>query len=162
MYPYTILHAFKIIVYLRNILFQNSVIIIGELNLPWLILQSAPIKAMKILNCTVWIVYHLDDNECSIDNGGCDHTCENTPGSFQCGCNTGYELESDKIDCTGIKLPLYYIVHDIWLIDINECTLGTDYCQHNCHNSVGSYTCSCDAGYKLDSSGYHCTGEWCS
>ena len=36
-----------------------------------------------------------------------------------------------------------------YLPDINECSEGTDVCDHNCHNSVGSYYCSCSAGYRL-------------
>ena len=33
-----------------------------------------------------------DTDECSIDNGGCDHTCVNTLGSFLCVCDAGYDL----------------------------------------------------------------------
>jgi fibulin 1/2 len=40
--------------------------------------------------------------------------------------------------------------------DINECTEGTDQCAQNCHNSIGSYTCSCDAGYTLNANGRGC------
>ena len=45
------------------------------------------------------------------------------------------------------------------LIDIDECALGTDQCAQNCHNNVGYYTCSCNAGYTLNSDGYHCDGN---
>ena len=31
-------------------------------------------------------------NECLINNGGCDHICTNTPGSFECSCDTSYIL----------------------------------------------------------------------
>ena len=40
--------------------------------------------------------------------------------------------------------------------DINECTLGTDTCAQICHNSPGSYTCSCWPGYT---GGYNCTSN---
>lgn len=35
--------------------------------------------------------------------------------------------------------------------DINECETGTQdhMCDHICHNSVGSYTCSCESGFEL-------------
>ena len=42
--------------------------------------------------------------------------------------------------------------------DINECANGQDQCEQNCHNTVGSYTCSCWAGYRLDSNGQNCSG----
>ena len=43
-------------------------------------------------------------------------------------------------------------------IDIDECALNTDNCEHNCVNTVGSYTCSCKSGYTETSDGIHCTG----
>ena len=44
-------------------------------------------------------------------------------------------------------------------IDIDECRLETDQCAQNCHNNVGSYTCSCNVGYTLNSDGRHCDGK---
>lgn len=41
-----------------------------------------------------------DVNECLFDNGGCDHDCTNTNGSFQCSCSTGYNLCSNAY-CIG-------------------------------------------------------------
>ena len=40
--------------------------------------------------------------------------------------------------------------------DINECAEETDRCSQNCQNTVGSYTCSCNAGYRLDGDGFTC------
>lgn len=42
-----------------------------------------------------------DINECSLNNGGCEHTCENTMGSFECHCHAGYRLHWNKKDCIG-------------------------------------------------------------
>ena len=42
-------------------------------------------------------------------------------------------------------------------LDINEC-LGTNYCEHTCHNTLGSYGCSCMTGYQLDTDQYQCKG----
>ena len=42
-----------------------------------------------------------DINECSIGNGGCQQTCINTPGSYHCGCRSGYKLTSDNTTCEG-------------------------------------------------------------
>ena len=43
-----------------------------------------------------------DINECDTDNGGCEYSCENTGGSYQCGCRPGYELNADRHTCRGI------------------------------------------------------------
>ena len=42
--------------------------------------------------------------------------------------------------------------------DIDECSNGTHQCAHNCTNTIGSYTCSCDSGYQLNQDGLHCDG----
>ena len=43
----------------------------------------------------------LDINECDNDNGGCDHTCINKPGSYQCQCDVGFNSENNGMNCTG-------------------------------------------------------------
>ena len=43
--------------------------------------------------------------------------------------------------------------------DINECAEDDHICAHNCHNSVGSHSCSCNAGYRLNPDGRNCDGE---
>ena len=44
--------------------------------------------------------------------------------------------------------------------DINECEEQTDRCTQDCTNSAGSYTCSCDSGYRLQSDGFSCNGKF--
>ena len=46
-------------------------------------------------------LFTLDINECNTNNGGCQHTCTNTAGSYYCECNTGYELTSNGHTCSG-------------------------------------------------------------
>ena len=45
------------------------------------------------------------------------------------------------------------------LPDINECLTGVEQCDQNCDNNVGSYACSCDSGFILNTDGYRCDGE---
>ena len=42
-----------------------------------------------------------DVNECATNNGGCDHYCTNTIGSFVCSCYPGYTLDGDGRTCLG-------------------------------------------------------------
>lgn len=46
-------------------------------------------------------IFVLDVNECEIGNGGCEHTCENQPGSFVCRCPEGLQLASNGKTCIG-------------------------------------------------------------
>ncbi|ELU17638.1 hypothetical protein CAPTEDRAFT_130820, partial [Capitella teleta] len=68
-----------------------------------------------------------DVDEC-IEATSCgNHSiCNNTDGSFFCTCLDGF-IDDDG-NCT----------------DINECALGTDVCQQNCTNTLGSYECACN------------------
>ena len=40
-------------------------------------------------------------NECDTNSGGCDHTCVNKDGSFECKCDDGYILGNDSKSCSG-------------------------------------------------------------
>ena len=52
-----------------------------------------------------------------------------------------------------------YPCNGLCTADVNECARGTDRCHPHatCHNTQGSYTCSCNAGYT--GNGYSCTGK---
>ena len=47
-----------------------------------------------------------------------------------------------------------------YFLDLDECTTGSHSCDVNsvCQNTVGSYKCSCNAGYTGD--GKPCNGIW--
>ena len=51
-----------------------------------------------------------DINECSIGNGGCQQTCVNTPGSYHCGCRSGYKLTNDNTTCEGSILCIDLLI----------------------------------------------------
>ncbi|TRY58217.1 hypothetical protein DNTS_008561 [Danionella cerebrum] len=42
-----------------------------------------------------------DIDECRMNNGGCDHMCRNTVGSFECSCKKGYKLLTNERTCQG-------------------------------------------------------------
>ena len=43
-------------------------------------------------------------------------------------------------------------------LDIDECSEGIFGCSQGCINSVGSYFCTCQTGYYLDSDNTTCLG----
>ena len=50
------------------------------------------------------MIVNTDVDECTQNIHNCEHTCENTVGSFLCGCNAGYELTSDGRTCQGMNM----------------------------------------------------------
>jgi fibulin 1/2 len=40
--------------------------------------------------------------------------------------------------------------------DIDECSVGPGLCQHNCLNTWGSFRCTCQPGFTLQSDGRSC------
>ncbi|SPP81274.1 dorsal-ventral patterning protein tolloid [Drosophila guanche] len=42
----------------------------------------------------------VDVDECAVNNGGCQHRCRNTYGSYQCSCRNGYTLSDNGHNCT--------------------------------------------------------------
>ena len=54
-------------------------------------------------------------------------------------------------------------IHYYWFIftiDINECSLFPNICQHgSCENLDRGYKCLCDPGYVNDRTGRECRGE---
>ena len=65
------------------------------------IVGSIPTFIFTVL--TIIIIMNTDVDECTLNTHNCEHTCENTIGSFLCGCNAGYELISDGRTCRGMN-----------------------------------------------------------
>lgn len=109
-------------------------------------------------------------------NVNCSQVCENTPGSYKCGCQTGYLLDLDgttctpQVECSGTTVcghscvrldgqdtctcnPGYQLDSDnSTCIDLDECATGTSTCDAArgvCTNTDGSFTCACNDGYNL-------------
>ena len=55
----------------------------------------------------------------------------------------------------------YFLIYP-FILDINECTKGSDNCKNaRCINTQGAFNCSCNAGYKFkDGSKNECEGKW--
>ena len=62
--------------------------------------------ALSLLSTNCFL-YIIDVNECDLNTHDCDEhaTCNNTIGSYECECNTGYS--GDGNECTGIKINKY-------------------------------------------------------
>ncbi|XP_045124302.1 sushi, von Willebrand factor type A, EGF and pentraxin domain-containing protein 1-like isoform X1 [Portunus trituberculatus] len=56
--------------------------------------DEAPCLKFELMGCARQDC--TDINECGENNGGCDQRCINSPGSFSCLCNVGYELFTEN------------------------------------------------------------------
>ena len=52
------------------------------------------------------------------------------------------------------------LVEMIICTDFDECANDSSLCDHNCTNTDGSFTCSCNNGYELDDNGRSCNGMY--
>ncbi|XP_055612375.1 uncharacterized protein LOC129758780 [Uranotaenia lowii] len=71
-----------------------------------------------------------DIDECTVNNGGCSHTCLNTLGRAFCVCPEGFMLDDDWKTC----------------VDIDECSnqksIRQEFrCRGPCINTIGSFRC---------------------
>ena len=63
-----------------------------------------PVVMVRLATTGLFSIYHcilLDFDECESKNGGCNQTCSNTDGSFECSCITGYILAANNSNCNG-------------------------------------------------------------
>lgn len=101
-----------------------------------------------------------ETDECSINNGGCSHTCLSTVGQVFCICPDGWILDDDWKTC----------------VDIDECANPDDLpkddrCDFGCINTIGSYKCineigadqpfieeikTCNSGYTFNTTTGYC------
>ena len=73
------------------------------------------------------------------------------------------ELSIYSVNATATEKTLclnYYYIMTMLLADINECLNGEQHChtQATCTNSIGSFECMCNTGFK--GNGVDCSGEF--
>ena len=65
---------------------------------------TARVPATLVLfHYSVTLLLFLDIDECEETTDGCEQTCNNIEGSFECLCEDGYLLDVDGKQCTGTK-----------------------------------------------------------
>lgn len=74
------------------------------------------------------------------NNGGCEHECVNTIGTYYCRCWPGFELSGDGNTCS----------------DIDECAVSNGGCSDRCVNSPGGFRCDCPSDLYLHADGRTC------
>ncbi|XP_032574633.1 uncharacterized protein LOC6611170 isoform X2 [Drosophila sechellia] len=113
-----------------------------------------------------------DIDECAEDTHLCSHTCQNTPGGYQCQCPEGLNLveeytclaenlcEVNNNGCEQICLTArggacscregFRLSADGKSCeDVDECLVNNGGCQQVCRNLPGTHACACERGYEL-------------
>ena len=63
-------------------------------------------------------------------------------------------LQSYKLIVTNKTVTLYCLI-----TDVDECLTNNGGCDQLCDNTVGSYVCSCEDGYRLLRDDHECEGR---
>ncbi|XP_064084517.1 clotting factor G beta subunit-like [Macrobrachium nipponense] len=88
-----------------------------------------------------------DFDECQQGNGGCSEICNNTPGSFACGCRSGV-LQPDQRTCGGGIGPVPG--------GFPNCNINNGGCQQLCLQNGITVQCACTPGFALGRDGRSC------
>ncbi|KAG8516813.1 Thrombomodulin [Galemys pyrenaicus] len=81
--------------------------------------------------------------DCSVENGGCEHSCNQSAGMPHCCCLGDSALQEDGRSCATVPAK-------------RPCE---ELCEHHCVSNPevpGSYTCMCETGYQLAADQHRC------
>ena len=81
-----------------------------------------------------------DIDECATDDGGCDQTCTNSEGDYECPCNSGFTLNANEMACD----------------DIDEFATDNGGCDQTYTKTDGDYECSCNSRFTLNADEMAC------
>ncbi|XP_058015474.1 signal peptide, CUB and EGF-like domain-containing protein 2 isoform X3 [Ahaetulla prasina] len=101
-------------------------------------------NTLKLYKCTCKPGYSgegktcEDMDECLVNNGGCQHACINTVGSYECRCNEGFFLSDNQHTC-------------IHRSEEGVSCMNKDHgCAHICKEAPkGGVDCECRPGFEL-------------
>uniref|UniRef100_A0A8C0KET4 Protein CEGP1 n=1 Tax=Canis lupus dingo TaxID=286419 RepID=A0A8C0KET4_CANLU len=126
----------------------------------------------------------LDVDECLENNGGCQHTCVNVMGSYECRCKEGFFLSDNQhtcihrleegLSCMNQNHGCSHICKEAprgsvacecrpgFELAKNQrdciltCNHGNGGCQHSCEDTADGPECSCHPQYKMHADGKSC------
>ena len=113
-----------------------------QLSTMYIIIAIYSMTIISIITCGNCCFTNSDIDECVADTDGCSQICNNTVGSFECSCMTGFTLLDDGETCA----------------EVNECSLNIDNCQQECINISGGFRCGCYEGFSLNLDLRTCSG----
>ena len=88
------------------LIFLVHIFALAVLDITWILMNITAL--VSIIYNSILSNLYTDIIECDTNNGGCDHNCINTIGSYQCQCREGYETKNNGTNCTGTLFITYY------------------------------------------------------
>ncbi|CAJ0928312.1 unnamed protein product [Ranitomeya imitator] len=95
--------------------------------------EGSDLNATSVAELDKRVKRRLVMETCAVNNGGCDRTCR----THRRVCAAAV-LWGSRCSLMGRRVK-----------DVDECQSNSGGCDHFCKNTVGSFDCSCKAGYKL-------------
>ena len=109
----------------------------------------------------MFVLALTDIDECNGVND-CEQTCTNTEGSFTCGCQDGFSLNTDGRTCDGTpECKIAHAVNDAYnytFLSIALVTCLGNECSHTCAVVDDAQLCFCPPGLNLTTDGLTCVG----
>ncbi|XP_051729991.1 thrombomodulin [Ctenopharyngodon idella] len=114
-----------------------------------------PLRTRHICFDGVWIQAPWS---CEVFGGGCDYKCGSNGKNFECSCQPGFKLDSNRVTCSKEEPELAFKVVKPFedckpgysnengvCVDEDECVSAP--CEHECNNIEGGYECECYEGF---------------
>ena len=119
-------------------------------------------KRTEIGKLRSMLIYHvtqpLNDRRinygpCSLENGGCDHTCSTLQDNVVCGCYENFTLTLDGKTCKSTQLTNQEDYNDLEIVSRAVCEQNRHHCHHyaDCLQDMNEHlTCKCKEGFYGD------------
>ena len=91
--------------------------------MPTMLSVNSPLNLL--LRNIIYIFIFSDIDECDPDKSlqRCNQICENTPGSYKCSCEKGFEISRDGYTCEGMKAGCYFNLVAVLTLTYSNFTL---------------------------------------
>lgn len=120
--------------------------------------QIALIYLPSVSCLPLFLSLPADIDECQVHNGGCQHRCVNTRGSYYCECHPGSRLHVDGRTCLGEE-GIFRRPVDLWSLVLSQVArLSLDQHKHSkTHTSRGHRERSCLCLSQCCFTGWRCS-----
>lgn len=86
-----------------------------------------------------------------MNNGECEHICNNKIPGYMCDCELGFSLDENGRNCTGVLVQFVCLKEFQKLVcTCIQMRMNVLLFHATCENFAGGYECACNKGFKGD------------